>query len=83
MEKYIFNNVIDKLAEFYGNEYEKQTDGKFKRFDKQTEETEIINGYSDIIQFYLEQYENKAELSGGNEYEKIIEELKELLNGGF
>ena len=80
MEKYTFNSIIDKLAELYGYEYEKQIDGKFKQFDKQTEETEIINGYLDIVQFYLEQYQNKAEISGGNEYEKIIKELKELLH---
>lgn len=80
MEAYKFNNIIDTLADYYNYTYEPLKDGKFLRFDKLTEETETVNSYTDIIKFYLEQYQNKTVLSGGNEYEKIIEALQKLLN---
>ena len=76
MAKHKFNNIIDELSENYEYEYNCTKDGQFKRYDRLTGETETINSYADIVHFYLEQFQNKAYISGGDEYNHIIEKLR-------
>ena len=73
-----FNNILDILSLQYEYDYIKVGKDLYKRFDKQTGEYEIVGSYDDIIQFYLTEYQNKSEVSGGNEYDYIINELKSL-----
>ena len=76
-----FNNILDILSLQYEYEYIKVGKDTYKRIDKQTGDSEIVGSYKDIVQFYLTEYQNKSEVSGGNEYDHIINELKLLQRG--
>lgn len=78
MKKYVFGNIIDKLAETYGYEYEIVGHGVFKRHDKQSGDVDTINDVNDIAKFFLEQYQNKEKISG-DDFSYTIDKLEYLL----
>ena len=54
MKKYVFGNIIDKLAETYGYEYEIVGHGVFKRHDKQSGDVDTIN---DVFSYTIDKLE--------------------------
>lgn len=78
MNKYVFGNILDNLANTYGFEYEIVGHGVFKRYDKQSGEVDIINDVNKIVEYFLEQYRNK-EIISGDDFSYTIGKLEYLL----